>query len=494
LFEALSRPLSRIFSGLTRPGKLTEQNMEAGLEEIRAALLEADVHFTVAKELIDRVRSKALGAEILKSVDAGQMIVKLFHDELVALMAAPGEPLRFAKGRPTVVLLAGLQGSGKTTTAAKLALHLRDKQQRKPLLVAADLQRPAAVEQLVTLGGQIGVPVFHAPGKSPPKLAAAALDEARRLGCDTVIVDTAGRLHIDDELMDELVAVRKAAPPDDTFLVCDAMTGQDAVRSASAFVARLPLDGVILTKLDGDTRGGAALSVRQVTGAPVRFAGMGEKLADLAPFHADRMAGRILGMGDVVGLVEKAQGTIDEAAAREQMEALLEDRFSLEDFLKQLQSVKKLGSLRDVVSHLPGMPEGFDPDSLDEKKLDHTQAVVLSMTPDERRRPELIDMSRKRRIARGSGTSVNAVNELLRQFEGMRRMMAQMKKGGLLQRLAGKLGMGLGAGMPDMGSLMPGAAGRAAPAAERVDRDERDALRRARKAERQRKKAARRRH
>ena len=494
MFEALSRPLSRIFSGLTRPGKLTEQNMEEGLDEIRAALLEADVHFQVAKDLIDRVREKALGTEILKSVQAGQMIVKLFHDELVALMDAPGEPLRFAKNRPTVVLLAGLQGSGKTTTAAKLALHLRDKQQRKPLLVAADIQRPAAVDQLVTLGGQIGVPVFHAPGKSPPKLAAAALDEARRLGCDTVIVDTAGRLHIDDELMDELVAVRKAAPPDDTFLVCDAMTGQDAVRSASAFVARLPLDGVILTKLDGDTRGGAALSVRQVTGAPVRFAGMGEKLADLQPFHADRMAGRILGMGDVVGLVEKAQGTIDEAAAREQMEALLEDRFSLEDFLKQLQSVKKLGSLRDVVSHLPGMPEGFDPDSLDEKKLDHTQAVVLSMTPDERRRPENIDMSRKRRIARGSGTSVGAVNELLKQFEGMRRMMAQMKKGGLLSRLAGKLVPGLGGGLPDMGSLLPAQAGRGAAAPERVDRGERDALRRARKAERQRKKAARRRH
>ena len=493
MFEALSRPLSRIFAGLSRPGKLTEQNMDEGLGEIRAALLEADVHFQVAKDLIDRVREQALGTEILKSVDAGQMIVKLFHDELVALMVAPGEPLRFAKGRPTVVLLAGLQGSGKTTTAAKLALHLRDKLQRKPLLVAADVQRPAAVDQLVTLGAQIGVPVFHVPGRKPPQLAAAALDEARRLGCDTVIVDTAGRLHIDDELMDELVAVRKAAPPDDTFLVCDAMTGQDAVRSASAFVARLPLDGVILTKLDGDTRGGAALSVRQVTGAPVRFAGMGEKLADLQPFHADRMAGRILGMGDVVGLVEKAQGSIDEAAAREQMEALLEDRFSLEDFLKQLQSVKKLGSLRDVVSHLPGMPEGFDPDSLDEKKLDHTQAVVLSMTPEERRRPENIDMSRKRRIARGSGTSVGAVNELLKQFEGMRRMMAQMKKGGLLSRLAGKLVPGLGGGLPDMGSLLP-ARGAAAAAPERIDRSERDALRRSRKAERQRKKAARRRH
>jgi len=495
LFEALSQTFTRVFSGLSRPGRLTEQNMEAGLEEIRAALLAADVQFNVARDLIDRVRSAAVGREILKSVDAGQMIVKLFHDELVALMAAPGEPLRFAKGRPTVMLLAGLQGSGKTTTAAKLALHLRDKLGRKPLLVAADVQRPAAVEQLRTLGGQIGVPVFNVPGRRPEQLAAAALGEARRLGCDTVLVDTAGRLHVDAELMDELVRVRDAAPPDDTFLVCDAMTGQDAVRSASAFVERLPLDGVILTKLDGDTRGGAALSVRQVTGAPVRFAGTGEKLADLSPFHADRMAGRILGMGDVVGLVEKAQSSLDEQAAREQMERMLDERFSLEDFLKQLQSVKKLGSLRDVVSHLPGMPEGFDPDSLDERKLDHTQAVVLAMTPSERRRPELIDMSRKRRIARGSGTSVHAVNELLRQFEGMRRMMAQVRKGGLLQRLAGRFAPGLAGGLPDMGSLLPAAGSRgAAPGAERADRGERDALRRARKAERQRKKAARRRH
>jgi signal recognition particle subunit SRP54 len=492
VFEALTQPLAKIFSGLSRPGKLTEANMDAGLEEIRAALLSADVHFKVAKDLIDRVREKALGAEILKSVDAGQMIVKLFHDELVALMAAEGEPLRFAKGRPTVVLLAGLQGSGKTTTAAKLALHLREARQRKPLLVAADLQRPAAVDQLRTLGSQIGVPVLHAPGQRPEQLAAAALDEARRLGCDTVLVDTAGRLHIDQELMDELVRVRAAAPPDGTFLVCDAMTGQDAVRSAAAFVERLPLDGVILTKLDGDTRGGAAVSVRHVTGAPVRFAGVGEKLADLQPFHAERMAGRILGMGDVVTLVEKAQQTIDEQAAREQVERMLEDRFSLDDFLKQLQSVKKLGSLRDVVSHLPGMPEGFDPDSLDEKKLDHTQAVVLSMTPNERRRPEDLDMSRKRRIARGSGTSVNAVNELLKQFEGMRRMMAQMKKGGLLSRLAGKLVPGLGGGLPDLGAMLPDRAGRAAAAP--APRADRDALRRARKAERQRKKAARRRH
>jgi signal recognition particle subunit SRP54 len=308
-----------------------------------------------------------------------------------------------------------------------------------------------------------------------------------------VLVDTAGRLHIDQELMDELVRIRAKAPPDTTFLVCDAMTGQDAVRSASAFIEKLPLDGVILTKLDGDTRGGAALSVRHVTGAPVRFAGVGEKITDLQPFHADRMAGRVLGMGDVVSLVEKAQTVMDEKAAQEQMEKMLGDRFSLEDFLKQLQTIRKMGSMRDILSHMPGMPEGFDADQIDEKRLDHTQAVVLSMTPQERKRPELIDMSRKRRIARGSGTSVAAVNELLKQFEGMRRMMGQLKQGGLLSRLAGKIIPGMGAKMPAMDELMAGGGGisRAATATRTLDND---ARRKARKAERQRKKQARRRH
>ena len=494
MFEALSQPLSRIFSSLSRPGKLTEQNMADGLAEIRGALLAADVHFRVAADLVERVRAKAAGTEILKSVDAGQMIVKLFHDELVEMLTAQGEPFRFASGRPTVVLLAGLQGSGKTTSCAKLGVWLRDQMHRKPLLVAADVQRPAAVEQLQILGQANDLPVFHQPGKRPEELAALAVAEAGRTGRDTVLVDTAGRLHIDQELMDELVRIRAKAPPDTTFLVCDAMTGQDAVRSASAFIEKLPLDGVILTKLDGDTRGGAALSVRHVTGAPVRFAGVGEKITDLQPFHADRMAGRVLGMGDVVSLVEKAQTVMDEKAAQEQMEKMLGDRFSLEDFLKQLQTIRKMGSMRDLLSHMPGMPEGFDPDSIDEKRLDHTQAVVLSMTPQERKRPELIDMSRKRRIARGSGTSVAAVNELLKQFDGMRRMMGQLKQGGLLSRLAGKIIPGMGAKMPDMDELMAGPGGgigRAATATRTIDND---ARRKARKAERQRKKQGRRRH
>jgi signal recognition particle subunit SRP54 len=490
MFEALSKPLARIVSGLTRPGTLTEANMDEGLAQIRAALLEADVHFRVAKDLIERVREQALGAQVLRSVDAGQTIVKLFHDELVALMSADGEAFRFRKHGPTVVLLAGLQGSGKTTTCAKLGIHLRDALARKPLLVAADTQRPAAVEQLITLGGQCGLPVFHAAGHPPEIQAQLGLAEAARTGCDTVLIDTAGRLHIDDELMQELGRVRGQAQPDTTFLVCDAMTGQDAVRSASAFSERLPLDGVILTKLDGDTRGGAALSVRHVTGAPVRFVGMGEKLGDLLPFHADRMAGRILGMGDVVSLVEKAQQTLDEQTADEQMQRMLQDRFTLEDFLSQMQSVRKLGSLKDIASHLPGMPENFDANAIDERKIDRTQAVVLSMTPAERRRPELIDMSRKRRIARGSGTSVGAVNELLKQFDGMRKMMAQLKKGGLMSRLAGKLLPGMGGKLPDMSQMLP--AGVGAPAAARGPA--RDDRRKARKAERKRKKQSRRRH
>jgi signal recognition particle subunit SRP54 len=492
MFEALSKPLTRIFSGLSRPGKLTEQNMEEGLAEVRAALLEADVHFRVARDLIDRVREKAIGQQLLKSVDAGQMIVKLFHDELVEMMADPGEPFRFAGNRPTVVLLAGLQGSGKTTTTAKLGVWLRQNLQRKPLLVAADVQRPAAVEQLQVLGAANDLAVFHEAGRRPEELARLALDAARRLGCDTVLIDTAGRLHIDQELMDELVRVRAAAPPDTTFLVCDAMTGQDAVRSASAFVEQLPLDGVILTKLDGDTRGGAALSVRHVTGAPVRFVGMGEKVADLQLFHADRLVSRVLGMGDVVSLVEKAQQVMDEKAAEEQMRRMLEERFTLDDFLGQLRSIRRMGSLGNLLSHLPGLPEGFDPDMVDERRLDRTQAVMLSMTPAERRRPEVIDMSRKRRIARGSGTSVNTVNELLKQFEAMRRMMSQMKKGGLLSRLAGRLMPGRGGeGLPDLASVLPGEG--AAPAAPARSGD-RDARRRARKQERQRRKKARRRH
>jgi signal recognition particle subunit SRP54 len=493
MFESLSKPLSGIIARLTRPGRLTEQNMDDGLAEIRAALLEADVHFRVAKDLVDRVRAKAVGEDICKSVSAGQMLVKLFHDELVEIMTAEGEPFRFATGRPTVVLLAGLQGSGKTTSCAKLGVHLRDVLNRKPLLVAADLQRPAAVEQLKVLGAANDLPVFHVSGSSPEALAEQAVAEATRTGRDTVLIDTAGRLHIDDELMDELARVRSRAEPDTTFLVCDAMTGQDAVRSAGAFIEKLPLDGVILTKMDGDTRGGAAISVRHVTGVAVRFIGTGEKVSDLQRFHADRMVSRVLGMGDVVSLVEKAQTVIDEREAEDQMKRMMKDRFTLEDFMKQLQSLKKMGSMKDLISHMPGMPDGFDASQVDERQMDRTQAVMLSMTPAERRRPEQIDMSRKRRIARGSGTTVNAVNALLKQFDGMRKMMSKLKKGGLMGRLAGKLMPGMGGAMPDLSEMMPGAGGGSPQTIGSGRPGGREDRRKARKAERKRRKQSRRR-
>jgi len=492
MFESLSQRLASVFSGLTKPGRLSETNMEQGLAEIRAALLEADVHFGVARDLVDRVRTAALGQDVLKSVSAGEMLVKIFHDELVSMMETdPGdEAIVFAHGRPTVVLMAGLQGAGKTTTTTKLAVMLRDKQHRKPLMVAADVQRPAAVDQLQQLGAANDIPVFHVPGEPPERLAELALQEARRTGRDTVLVDTAGRLHIDQELMAELQRVRDAVSPDTTFLVCDAMTGQDAVRSAEAFVETLPLDGVILTKLDGDSRGGAALSVRHVTGAPVRFVGVGEKVADLQPFHADRLVGRILGMGDVVSLVEKAQDVVDEKEAEQQMERMLSDKFTLDDFLKQLRAIRKMGSLGDIMGHLPGMPADLG-SQMDDKMVDHTEAVVLSMTSAERKRPELIDASRKRRIARGSGTAVDVVSRLLKQFEQMRKMMANMKKQGLFGRLKGALG----GGMPDMSELagaMPGPGGGADVALMRSTASS-DARRKARKAERKRRKQGRKR-
>jgi signal recognition particle subunit SRP54 len=492
MFESLSERLGKVFSGLTGRGRLTESNVQEGLDEVRSALLEADVHFRVATDLIDRVRTEALGADVVKSVSAGQMLVKIFHDQLVEMMSSEGDPISFAHGRPTVVLMAGLQGSGKTTSTAKLAVYLRDQQHRKPLLVAADVQRPAAVDQLQQLGAANDLPVFHQAGEPPEVQARLALDEARRSGCDIVLVDTAGRLHIDAELMQELGRIRGAVKPDTTFLVCDAMTGQDAVRSATAFQETLPLDGVILTKLDGDSRGGAALSVRHVTNTPVRFVGLGEKVADFQPFHADRLVSRLLGMGDVVSLVEKAQDVVDEKEAEAQMKRMMDDRFTLEDFLKQLKAIKKMGSLGDLMSHLPGVPAGMA-DQIDDKQLGRTEAVVLSMTPAERRRPEMIDMGRKRRIARGSGTAVDVVSRMLKQFEQMRKMMKQMKKGGLFGRLKGMMGGGLGMGsMPDMTEMLPGGLGGDA-AMPRKTTQAADARRKSRKAERKRKKQGRRR-
>lgn len=496
MFESLSQRLTKVFSSLSGSGKLSESNMDAALDEIRAALLEADVHFRVAKDLIERVAATAAGTAVTASVKPGEMLIKVFHDELVDMMTSEGEAITFASGRPTVVLMAGLQGAGKTTTTAKLAVHLRKTKNRKPLLVAADIQRPAAVDQLQQLGAANDLPVFHVAGEPPEILASLAIEEARATGCDTVIVDTAGRLHIDDALMEELKRISAAVTPDATLLVCDAMTGQDAVRSAEAFQQTLRLDGVVLSKLDGDSRGGAALSVRHVTGAPVAYVGMGEKVGDLQEFHADRLVSRVLGMGDVVSLVEKAQEVVDDKEAEEQMQRMMDDRFTLDDFLKQLRAIRKMGSLGDLMGHLPGMPADLS-GQLDDKMVDHTEAVVLSMTPGERLRPEKIDASRRRRIARGSGTAVDVVQRLLKQFEQMRKMMKQMKKQGLFSRLKGAVtggGMGLGSmpdmdGMPDMvgaGAGLPGT-GKALPRGTAQDR------RKSRKAERKRKKQGRRR-
>ncbi len=445
MFDSISQSLQSVFARLGKGGRLTEKNIQEGLREIRQALLEADVNFKVAKDLIASVTERAVGEKVIESIRPAQQIVKIFHDVLTEAMAGSG-PLPFAAHPPTVVMLAGLQGSGKTTTAGKLAYLLRRKG-RNPMLVAADLQRPGAVDQLKILGEKVGVPVYHPPRLTPPEVCQSAVPQARASGRDVVILDTAGRLHIDEPLMAELAEVKKRAAPHQVYFVCDAMTGQDAVNSAKTFHERLGLDGVILTKLDGDTRGGAAISIRKVTGAPIRYVGVGEQLESLEEFHAERLASRILGMGDVVSLVEKAQDVIDQQAAEQQVEKLLNDEFTLEDFLYQLRATKKLGPLKDVLGMLPGMGTQLQDMNIDEKALDHVEAVVCSMTPEERLRPDILNGGRRRRIARGSGTSVEQVNQLVRQFSGMRQMMKQLKSGGLLGRLAGKMLPGGGAGL-----------------------------------------------
>jgi signal recognition particle subunit SRP54 len=443
MFESISNSLQKVFQQFGRNRRLTEENIQEGLREIRTALLEADVNFKVARDLIKEVTRRSLGEEVIRSVTPGQMIVKVFQDVLTEMMGPSEAKIVFAPHPPTVLMLAGLQGSGKTTTCAKLAKFLK-KKGRNPLLVAADIQRPAAVDQLKILGGQLDIPVFHQPGLSPPLLGAEAVSRAAAQGRDVVIIDTAGRLHIDEPLMAELEQVAKAAKPHQILLVCDAMTGQDAVNSAREFNERLRLDGVILTKLDGDTRGGAAISVKSVTGKPIVFAGMGEKLDDLEPFYPDRMASRILGMGDVVSLVEKAQQVIDRETAEEQMKKLFQAEFTFEDFLSQIQSVKKLGSLKDLLGHLPGgLGAQFKDAGVDDKAMVRLEAIIQSMTPEEKLKPDVFNMSRKRRVARGSGTSVADVNDLLKQFHQMRTLMKKQKSqgglGGLIGRMAGRM-------------------------------------------------------
>ena len=442
MFETLSQRFQDIRRFFSR-GYLTDKNIEEGLREIRTALLEADVNFKVVKSFIARVKDKAIGEEIIKSVSPGQQIVKIVSDELTALMGPVDHSINLNPKPPSIIMMAGLQGCGKTTTCAKLAKYFIEKG-HKPMLVAADLQRPAAIEQLEVLGETLGVPVFTQPNLSPPQVCKEAIPYAKKKNRDIVILDTAGRLHVDKELMDELRAIQKRLKPDNIFLVCDAMTGQDAVNSAKEFNDQLALDGVILTKLDGDARGGAALSIKAVTGKPIKFVGLGEKLDRLEEFHADRMASRILGMGDVVSLVEKAEKLIDEEKAEEMQQKILEATFSLEDFLDQLQTIRKMGSLRDIMGMLPGgLGTQFQNAEIDESGLSHIEAIIYSMTPQERQMPDIIDGKRRNRIAKGSGRTIQEVNQLLRQFREMRNMMKNLgQMGGML----GKLVPGFGGG------------------------------------------------
>ncbi len=458
MFDTLSDRLERIAGRLRSRGRLTDADLDEAMREIRTALLEADVELGVVRSFTDAVRARCSGAALARSLTPGQQVVKAVHEELIRVLGGETLRLTYASRPPTVVLLAGLQGSGKTTTAAKLAQWWRQ-QGRNPMLVAADLQRPAAVEQLRVLGRQVGVTVFS-DTTDPVAVAAAGLDEARRLGRDVCIIDTAGRLSIDAELMDEIRRISTATEPHYTFLVIDAMTGQDAVATASAFDEVLRLDGVILTKLDGDARGGAALSVKEVTGRPIVFASTGERIADFDLFHPDRMADRILGMGDVLTLIEQAERTMDRETVTKSASRMMEGRFSLEDFLQQLQQVKKLGSLGGLMKLMPGMSKEMRQAAgmIDDREIARIEAIISSMTPKERDDPSVIDGSRRSRVARGSGTSTQEVNALLKQFREMQRMMKGMGSGAM----AGLPGLGGAAGAGGGGRLSSLLAGRKA--------------------------------
>ncbi|MGB4701813.1 MAG: signal recognition particle protein [Syntrophomonadaceae bacterium] len=425
-FEGLTDRLQDIFRKLRGKGKITEEDVKVAMREIRLALLEADVNFKVVKDFVNRVRDRAVGQEVLSSLTPGQQIVKIVHDEMTALMGGSESKLNLSSKPPTVIMVVGLQGSGKTTTVAKLAKTLI-KQGRRPLLVACDIYRPAAIKQLQVLGEQTGAPVFSMGQNNPVDIARASLEHARSNNRDIVILDTAGRLHINEELMEELANIKKQVDPDEILLVVDAMTGQDAVTVAESFHAQLGLTGVILTKLDGDTRGGAALSVKAVTGCPIKFVGTGEKLDALEPFYPDRMASRILGMGDILSLVEKAQATFDQEKAREMERKIRKQEFTLEDFLQQMQQMRSMGPLEDLLGMIPGLGKQMRElkGQVDEKELAQVEAIILSMTPAERRDPSIINGSRKKRIARGSGTRVQDVNRLLKQFEESRKLMKQ---------------------------------------------------------------------
>lgn len=429
MFESLQEKLEETLKRFRGQNKLTEDNVTEALTEVRTALLDADVAFTVTKSFIETVKEKSLGIEVKGNLLPGQLMIKLIHDELVDLMGSKKADLTLAPQPPSIIMVAGLQGSGKTTFCAKLAYQLK-KKGKQPLLVACDVYRPAAIDQLRTLGQSMSLPVFSKDDAKPQEIAQDALSYARKYGRDVVIVDTAGRLTIDEEMMAEVVDLKAILKPHEILFVCDAMTGQDAVTTANAFNEKLDVTGVVLTKLDGDTRGGAALSIRHVLGKPIKFVGIGEKIDALEAFHPERIASRILGMGDVISLVERAQEQIDEKEAERLEEKIRKNQFTFEDFLGQMKMIKKMGSLRDLLGMIPGMDKQLRNVEIDDKAMARVEAIILSMTMDERLNPRLLNGSRRRRIALGSGTSTQDVNRLIKQFEDMQKMMRSMTKGG----------------------------------------------------------------
>ncbi|MGD8703213.1 MAG: signal recognition particle protein [Desulfosarcina sp.] len=433
MFDALSDKLNSVFKQLKGQGKLSEKNIADGLRAVRMALLEADVHYQVVKRLVADIKERALGQEVMGSLTPGQQVVKIVNEALTTLMGESHQALNLSGEKPVAVMLVGLQGSGKTTTAGKLSVMLR-KTGKQPYLVPADVYRPAAIDQLKKLGTQLGVPVFDAtPDMDPVQICQQARVAAQKAGCDIMLLDTAGRLHIDDNLMDELSRIRASLKPTEILLVADAMTGQDAVNIAKAFDERLDIGGVVLTKMDGDARGGAALSIRSITGKPIKFIGVGEKLSELEAFHPDRMASRILGMGDVLTIIEKAQEVVDEKKAVELEKKLRKNQFTLEDFRDQMRQIRKMGSLTDILGMIPGMGKVKQMKNLqvDEKELVHIEAIINSMTPQERRQHAIINGSRRKRIAAGSGTRVQDVNRLLKNYAQVMKMMKKFNKGGM---------------------------------------------------------------